>query len=96
MVFRTTFLLCEDTNEDNHPAVDSDAVRRGARRWECCFGGGLILLESVASMIKLDGQFKMVPGRLRDAVAFGYFDEGRPRRSPLSPRLELPLHPLER
>ena len=52
-------------------------------------------------MIKLDGQFKMVPGRLRDAVAFGYFDEainktGRTRRSPLSPRLELPLHPLER
>ena len=63
--------------------------------------GGLILLESVASMIKLDGQFKMVPGRLRDAVAFGYFDEainktGGTRRSPLSPRLELPLHPFER
>ena len=101
MVFRTTFLLCEDTNEDNHPAVDTDAARRGARRWECCFGGGLILLESVASMIKLDGQFKMVPGRLRDAVAFGYFDEainktGRNRPFPLSPRLELPLHPLER
>ena len=52
-------------------------------------------------MIKLDSQFKMVPRRLRDAVAFGYFDEainktGRTRPFPLSPRLELPLHPLER
>ena len=38
-------------------------------------------------MVKVDDQMKMVHGKLRDAVAFGYFDEAinktgdSPRRS---------------
>lgn len=80
--------------------MGTNATRRGACFQEYCFGEELILLENVASMVKVDNHFKIVPGKLRDAVAFGYFDEainktGMTLPFPTSSRLELPLHPFE-
>ena len=71
----TFILLSCAKNENNERAVDVDAPRCCVccRKSLCEQKGSRI--ERVASMVKVDDQMKMVPGKLRDAVAFGYFDE---------------------